>query len=260
MLFELTRIMSGELKFDFKSIFCDDNSVEVLPKNTIELNLLSKTSRLKITNKAFPEKPIYIFAKKLIDKNHHKDVKIEKIQQCFEREAKVYSDFLNEIPKILAKINDREMISPKMFGSSQNRIILEDLSVLGYKSQRKFLNFQQSEMVCNKLAKFHALSYYFHHEMGRNFAEFSNTICEKFTPTLELMKKCAEDFLDEIRTWEGFSVYADTVEKFLPHYLDVLTRETGANPSGLGFNVLCHGDLHIGNIMIEENTQKIAMV
>ncbi|XP_059617773.1 uncharacterized protein LOC132262511 [Phlebotomus argentipes] len=239
--------------------FVNDNifeacKVEILPKTSIELNLLSKICRLKIISTDLPEESVYLFVKTLIDGDLCEDVEVEKIRYCFEREVKVYREFLNDLPKSVGRI------SPRMIETDcQHRIVLEDLSVLGYRSQRKFLNLVQSECVFEQMATLHALSLH-HSVVHREFTEFSNTICERFTPTLRLMESCARVFLAELRTWEGFSVYADKVENFLPHYAEVLARETEANPPGLGFNVLCHGDLHIGNVMIEENTHNIAMV
>lgn len=104
----------------------------------------------------------------------------------FQRESKVYKDILNECTKLLKSIDDPTIIGPRfvfykfieqtffcsfffyliqfffrfysLIYSDEQSIVLEDLSVCGYKLKecKKRLNLDECKNVLEKVAKYHA--------------------------------------------------------------------------------------------------------
>lgn len=68
-------------------------------------------------------------------------------------------------------------------------------------------------------------------------------------------------FTEEIKTWNGFSVYAEKFEalqsKFFKKGEQIFTAQSATN----GFNVLNHGDFHFKNLMCKrsQETEKLSI-
>lgn len=64
---------------------------------------------------------------------------------------------------------------------------------------------------------------------------------------------------EEVKMWPGYEKYAEKIEANIPNFLKTLLKVYKPNPEP-GFNVICHGDLHIKNMMFLKNGEEIEKI
>jgi thiamine kinase-like enzyme len=170
----------------------------------------------------------------------------------FLTEMKIYSEILPQFAEIWKNANDYSMVVPKLIYQSTSPhtvIVLEDLSVKGFKMTiTPPENFEDSKMIVQRLAKFHASSFFFLNEKNVDYSGFSNCLF-KYMPFGDNIKVLA----DEVETWEGFEKFAPALRELAENYQQRVLKVYEPNPSGQGYNVLCHGDFHMKNIMLNRD-------
>lgn len=110
-----------------------------------------------------------------------------------------------------------------------------------------------------KLAKFHAASYFQANEKNMDFKGTYNDSMFKKTNTMlldKLFKEGIEVFSDVVLEWPGFEQYSPKLKEFSKHYQEKALRTYSPNGAN-GYNVLNHGDFHNKNILVSKKDRKI---
>ncbi|GAB0088785.1 hypothetical protein DMENIID0001_032490 [Sergentomyia squamirostris] len=187
-----------------------------------------------------------------------------KEMNVFGRETEMYTKVLPEMARIMESIGDTDEMGPRLVYHSTDPVVMifDDITKYKYEMHTEFFDFDNVIKITKKLAKFHALSYYINdnkytHKL--NITEFESAFNENFFERLKGMFDAFDQLQKEVLNWPGYeklgeklSTQKDTLqEKLLPAYK--------ANPEP-GFNVLCHGDFHLRNMMFVMNGPNIDKV
>ncbi|XP_059621224.1 uncharacterized protein LOC132264905 [Phlebotomus argentipes] len=170
----------------------------------------------------------------------------------FKVEADMYMKILPEMQRLLAQMGDPEIIAPNMIYYSNNPeiIIIEDIAPKGFVMRHKPMNFENTKKVIEKLAKFHALSYYMYHDEKKEVDEFKYGLLG--THSMASMQFFVEGFMRAtrcIKEWPGYEEIAEKMEQLAPKLLQTARKAYRPNKPNEGFNVLNHGDFHIKNLL-----------
>ncbi|CAH1399054.1 unnamed protein product [Nezara viridula] len=173
----------------------------------------------------------------------------------FRTEFRMYQDVLPELERIRREKEVGEPYWGESYAlSNYESLLLEDLSVLGYKmGQRKEgLDFKHCSLVMRALGKYHALSV-IHRERGdliisdfsKNFLETNIEMMEKFY----LMS--FEELIQSIETkWdEEWKVYGKALRKVTETLIRDLVKNFAIEHDK--FNVLNHGDCWVNNVLFK---------
>jgi hypothetical protein len=63
-------------------------------------------------------------------------------------------------------------------------------------------------------------------------------------------------FREVVVEWEGFESYVPKVERLITDIEAIGRKSYTPNPKSCGFNVLNHGDLHLRNILIKDDSEQ----
>uniref|UniRef100_A0A1L8DYM0 Putative ecdysteroid kinase n=1 Tax=Nyssomyia neivai TaxID=330878 RepID=A0A1L8DYM0_9DIPT len=178
----------------------------------------------------------------------------------FDREIQMYTKVLPEMKRIMESIGDYEEIVPKLIYYSKEPVIIvfEDITQFGYEMHQGFLDFDNTAKIAKKLAKFHALSFYMHDNKyvhNFDFPQYGGVMfTEKNIDNFDMFIGGIMQMCEEVKTWEGFENIAEKLGNITKNSLKSLLNAYKPNPEP-GFNVLCHSDFHIKNMMfIKKNT------
>uniref|UniRef100_A0A1L8DYI8 Putative ecdysteroid kinase n=1 Tax=Nyssomyia neivai TaxID=330878 RepID=A0A1L8DYI8_9DIPT len=180
----------------------------------------------------------------------------------FDREIDMYTKILPEMGRLMQSIGDHEELAPRLLYHSKSPFILifEDITKFGYEMHQGFLGFDNTVKIAKKLAKFHALSFYINDNKYANKLDLpqyegillTDKTIEKFQVFCDGLGQMAE----VVREWPGFAEIADKVNKIKGTFLRTLINVYKPNPEPR-FNVLCHSDFHIKNMMFIKNKEDI---
>lgn len=127
----------------------------------------------------------------------------------YQNELNMYNGPLNDIKNLLESFGDFCNIHPKLVYQSTKPhfvIILEDLGAAGYQQITRPLKiFEDSKIVFQRLAKFHAASYFLINERRADFSSFN--FCMFTTDDSELSEKFLFEpfdvFVEVLESWGG---------------------------------------------------------
>ncbi|XP_055687411.1 uncharacterized protein LOC129792405 [Lutzomyia longipalpis] len=180
----------------------------------------------------------------------------------FEREIKMYTKVLPEMKRIMESIGDYEKISPKIIYYCEDPpvLIFEDISKIGFTMSPDLFDFENTIKIVKKLAKFHALSFYMNdnkYSYDLQLPECTGVLLnEKSIDKIKVFFAGLETLKKFIKTWPGYEEIAEKIENITPVFTQRLLNSYKPNPEP-GFNVLCHGDFHLRNMMFLMNGQDI---
>uniref|UniRef100_A0A1L8DYK0 Putative ecdysteroid kinase n=1 Tax=Nyssomyia neivai TaxID=330878 RepID=A0A1L8DYK0_9DIPT len=174
----------------------------------------------------------------------------------FDREIDMYTKILPEMKLIMESINDKEEFAPRLIYHSTDPLILifDDITKYGYEMTEGFFDFANTTKIVKKLAKFHALSFYM------NDNKYNHIDVTKYKTLMEgTMLDRAKVFFegfnqlrDEVINWTGYETIAAKLGTQKETFMKKIEKVYQSNPDP-GFNVLCHGDFHIKNMMFIKN-------
>ncbi|XP_059621215.1 uncharacterized protein LOC132264897 [Phlebotomus argentipes] len=180
----------------------------------------------------------------------------------FDREIEMYTKVLPEMVRLMESIGDFEELAPRMLYYSTDPLIIifEDISKFGYEMHQGFLDFDNAIKIVKKLAKFHALSFYINDNKYAHKFDFTKykgiMITENTIDKMQVFVDGLSAMKEEVETWTEFEKIAEKIEVVRTTFLRKLLSVYYPNPEP-GFNVLCHADFHIKNMMFIKNGEDI---
>ncbi|XP_055693498.1 uncharacterized protein LOC129795947 [Lutzomyia longipalpis] len=195
-------------------------------------------------------------------KSVDEEPKKKMLKECpaFEREIDIYMKILPEMTRIMESIGDRDHIAPRFLYHSMDPLVLifEDITTFGYEMHTELCNFENTAKVAKKLAKFHALSFYMHdnkYVYNIDFPQYNGLrIIQEIILAIPMILAGLALMKEEVKKWEGYEKIAEKIGDITEKHLISLLDMYKPNPEP-GFNVLCHSDIHIKNMMfIKKNT------
>lgn len=142
-------------------------------------------------------------------------------------------------------------------------LILRDISVDQYVMEKSPVNLETTQKVMEKLAKFHALSYFLlndnHDESIASYTE--GFMSERMKGNAEFITQMLGLGTHVIRGWgKEMEKVADRLAILAPGLFQKMIKFYSANAPGTGYNVLNHGDFHLRNMLFkwQEGPEKIA--
>lgn len=179
------------------------------------------------------------------------------LSPLFEIEQDMYKGPLSDIKMLLESVGDFSNIQPKLIYQSLKPIqviVMEDLGVKGYvKITQPLEHYQESKMVFERLAKFHAASFFLLNDRKADFSRFKSSIFHLEDKLIRdtWFNESIETLTEVLDSWDGFSEYATKLRAFKGKYLALGQRLY--EPDVNGYSVLSHSDFHVKNLMFKIN-------
>lgn len=139
------------------------------------------------------------------------------------------------------------------FSASPQCLLLEDLSVDGYKNRKKILGLDMEHMkaVLVKVAKYHAATATLSRIDQSAIKRLRGKIVtEERTFYNVFFDKTINTALEAINTWPGFESIAKKLKALIPNLMPLCIHKVFERDEE-GFNVLLHADLWTNNIMYQ---------
>ncbi|XP_055605522.1 uncharacterized protein LOC129753701 [Uranotaenia lowii] len=176
------------------------------------------------------------------------------------REIAVYENVLPKVEQLLTSIGYSKKLAPSVHAighSNPKHFVFEDLALQGFRSadRRQGLNFNQLEMVLERVAKWHAATAFLYNvdeeTMKNHHFRNINEDIHHFYPLFQnSMISCAELAANWSTTSKSIAKKLFDLEKtVIQKGCQVYTRDP------TGFNVLTHGDLWVNNVMYKQDSR-----
>ncbi|XP_069690959.1 uncharacterized protein [Periplaneta americana] len=178
--------------------------------------------------------------------------------KAFDREIKAFTHILPAIHRLLRDIFPREFqpLGAKLHycykGPSACALVLEDLKDSGFKmaERTRGLDMSHSLLVMKYIGRYHAASIALHEKEPEKFQVFTESIFSaESKETMEnLFNATMRNVAREVEKWPDYNErFASKLHKLADDaymlYVNALKRDEEE------FNVLCHGDLWLNNMM-----------
>lgn len=179
----------------------------------------------------------------------------------YQNELDMYNGPLNDIKNLLESVGDFCKLNPKLIYQStkpHSVIVLEDLSESGYERITQPLeNFEDSKLIFQRLAKYHAGSYFLINERKADYSRFNFCMFSLEDPVIleKFLFEPLDTFTEVLASWEGYEEYVDKFKAFRESFIE--KGKQFYKPDANGYNVLNHGDFHVKNLMFKKNGDKI---
>jgi aminoglycoside phosphotransferase (APT) family kinase protein len=89
----------------------------------------------------------------------------------------------------------------------------------------------------------------------QDFSDFNYTIYD--TPTIvdAFFIDTLKSFRAAVETWDGYQEFLPKLDHLIEHVAQIGQKCYVPNKRGEGFNVLNHGDFHLRNVLLKNNTE-----
>lgn len=199
---------------------------------------------------------------------------------AFQNESMVYATILPEMERLLRVAGDSTVFAPPLVYQNMHTekspvIVLEDISPDGFITFKANVNeWDQVELITQKLAKFHALSMYMNENVRcrkvlscvTHFCKFFVCILQGFPLTklndhyqcdknmVEMFVRPAfNNLLGKLKDWEGFERFYKKLHDKFEYNMERISKLIREHS---GFCVLNHGDFHMKNMMFRNEGLK----
>ncbi|CAO1433051.1 unnamed protein product [Diamesa tonsa] len=171
----------------------------------------------------------------------------------FDIEMKMYANDgpLDQINQLLRSVGEYSKINPELVYQSMKPfpvIVLEDLNVRGFEMMSNQIeNFEDSKTIFQRLAMFHAASYFLVNEKKADYSSFKYSIFhlgESLT-VQSFFHESIDTFIEAIAEWPGYESYVPKLKEFRKTFYEI--GKQVYTPAA--HNVLNHGDFHIKNLV-----------
>lgn len=177
----------------------------------------------------------------------------------FEIEMDMYNGPLIEIENLLRSVDDYSNIQPKLIYQSNKPIpviVLEDLGAKCYtKITSQIDSFDATKKIFQRLAKFHAASFYLINERRLDLSRFNTSMFEMNDPIIreKFLTEPIDVFIRVLSKRDGYQSYIPKLKKFRENFLDIGLNLYRPDPNG--YNVLNHGDFHVKNLLFKKDEE-----
>ena len=193
----------------------------------------------------------------------------ELFRELHKREVNAYEHVIDKYNIIQDnfKVSDRVVLPKCIFSSTLKNnevIILEDLLLSGFEIDTKLvkyekLDYPQVKLIITELAKFHALSFVFE-KTDENFGNITDSFADLIFQDTFLNKTKLRNYFQE-SFQKSVNLILDTeirkqLEEVKNDLLDLLKMYTVPKK----YNVFCHGDCWINNILFQNEVGIYALV
>ncbi|GAB0087172.1 LOC111597534 [Sergentomyia squamirostris] len=177
----------------------------------------------------------------------------------FDREIDMYTKVLPEMKRIIESIGDDEEMAAKMIYHSKEPpiIIFEDITKYGYVMHDGLFDFDNTIKIVKKLAKFHAVSFYMNdnkyaHKL--DLTQYDTIMTQAMMENFKVFFAGFEYLKEVVDTWPGYEKVSEKLVDLNSKFPARLIEVYKPNPD---FNILCHGDFHVKNMMFIKNGDSI---
>ncbi|XP_047996254.1 uncharacterized protein LOC125234109 [Leguminivora glycinivorella] len=220
-------------------------------------NYIANLFRVIIKNTEDETNSVNVIVKTLIN-----TARQETFSELHKREVKVYNKVLPMFNRIQEVINDDDrVIFPdcllSSFEEEQEILILEDMQDKGYAMSDKVakfesLSFEEIETILKELAKFHALSLIGQKKEPEEFKKLQSKFKDlmfdnRFLNKSNLRKYFVDSFEMSLKVVEDVEL-KKVLEQIGTRLIDLLRLYTSPKK----FNVLCHGDCWVNNVLFKK--------
>ncbi|CAH2098087.1 unnamed protein product [Euphydryas editha] len=223
-------------------------------------NYIANVFRVSI-NETDKNNSVSVIVKTLIN-----TVRQELFRELHKREVNAYKYVIKKfdlLQNILA--DDERTIVPNCIFSSTAKnnevIILEDLLLRGFVIENKLkkcenLDYSEVHFILTELAKFHALSFVFQYKEESNFKSLSNEFKDlifqdKFLNKTKLRNYFQESYLMSLNLIKNIEA-KNKLEKVKDKLIEILRMYSEEKK----YNVFCHGDCWINNILFKDEADR----
>lgn len=179
----------------------------------------------------------------------------------FVTEQEMYNGPLGEIKNLLESVGDSSNIQPKLIYQSTKPcrvIVMEDLGENGYtRITQPLENFEDSRLVFQRLAKFHAAGFFLINEKKLDYSHFKQSMFHMEAPIIreKFLTEPIDTLAEVLTSWGGYEEYVEKLKVYRNTFLE--KGQKLYEPDANGYNVLNHGDFHIKNLMFKKAEDKI---
>lgn len=185
------------------------------------------------------------------------DIKCLSSEYHFATEMKMYVEIVPAMERVLQSIDNPTVFGGKLIAHSNEPIdhmIFEDLCESNYvvPLRGNSLGYDGAKLVYEKMARWHATSYYLASIEGVNYTGFNKYMFNNEASVdgiVELGESCADAITITLESWPQFKKYQQNLIYFVENMRVKGIQVYKPNPNG--FNVLNHGDLHPKNVMVK---------
>ncbi|XP_063709151.1 uncharacterized protein LOC134837694 [Culicoides brevitarsis] len=246
----------------YKDNFISVKNVVTRPGTKIGEHYASCMYRAEVTyeNKEKLEKIEKLILKTLPTEDGPK-LEMLKASTAFETEMRMYGEVLPAMEKLLKSVGDETRIAPTLVYQSNEPvpvIIFIDECLNGFKSFEKPLNLEQTKVLCERIAKFHACSVYLN-ENGLDLTTFKDCPYIKVEGrmnflSLWIMPNMIDSF-ETMKKWKGIEKYLPVLERFYENF-EKNVEKLFRNPQKAPYRILIHGDLGYKNMIYRNDGTK----
>ncbi|XP_075145284.1 uncharacterized protein LOC142220180 [Haematobia irritans] len=180
----------------------------------------------------------------------------------YNTEMKIYEQVLPKMDEILQEIGINEQLFAKTLKVDYERstIMFEDLTSKDYTlaDRLKGLDRIHTDMVIEKLAKFHAAAAVLNERLHGDLEKFDRGLFNKYSRKLGKMYEYFTEANAEsiVKNDPNLGCYFyDKLMQVKPHVVEYATKAYVDNSPG-DFLTLCHGDFWVNNIMMKYNREE----
>ncbi|XP_063710075.1 uncharacterized protein LOC134838468 [Culicoides brevitarsis] len=189
--------------------------------------------------------------------------KLELLRECtaFKTEMKMYGEVLPEMHRLLRTINDDTKICPTIVYQSNEPapiLMFIDEGPNGFKSFEKALNLEQTKVLCDRIAKFHACSVYMN-ENGVDLTTMDDCPYKKVEGKMNFLSffitKNIKSAVNSVKKWKSVDDILEVMEKNVAVF-DERIESLFRSQDKLPYQILIHGDFGFKNMMYRNDGTK----
>lgn len=183
----------------------------------------------------------------------------------FDNELNLYKYYIGPMEDLLAQAGySNSYFAPKLLYASaepQPVIILEDVTHKHFELYKSSMNFEDTKVIAEKLARFHAASFCLLKNGLKKTSDdpFSGLFKANPSQGVKFMEENFSIFAEEIAKWEGFEKYAEKLEKLASKFLQRGIEIYNPEVDRFSVKVLNHGDFHYNNMLLKFDGERASV-
>ncbi|XP_037030046.1 uncharacterized protein LOC119069927 [Bradysia coprophila] len=181
-------------------------------------------------------------------------------EAMFENEIRMYTSTLPAFNRLFARFGMNIDLAPEFIYATNDPfpiIILKDLTIDGYFAPRtSFEDLEDAKQVIQRIAQFHAASFYLSGTNQMDFHDYKFTAYENEDIFYKLYNTSVNVFKEVLETWDGYQEFIPKIERYMEQIGEIGRKSHSINKANYGYNVLNHGDFHTRNLLVKLNSKQ----